>query len=266
MMVQDTSEASKSIAMITLTTGPALRISESTECGSFGFKSTPSELRHQGLRQWPRLECVRCEAGCADGRADQQFTSILTAPDFLGKGHRRTAKRVERRRHQEFVVEFCGPMVADVRFDHDELQAFFPEQPRLVDAKRAQPLGAGALEKAQVSRIVDDTAGVGVLPVDAYRELEGSHSMPTRETAAGLRRPPRRAARARNAARPRVSQRGREPSGRGSLAGSGTARRRPRACRAPRRGSPPGRRCRPALPKYSPSPSAGRRDSARPNP
>src|SRR5688500_3364089 len=107
-------------------------------------------------------------------------------------------------------------MVTDVRFDHDELQAFFPEEPCLVDAERAQPLAAGAFEKAQVIRIVDDTAGVGVFPVDAHRELEGSHSAPTRETAAGLRRPPRRAARARNAARLRASQRGREPSGPGS--------------------------------------------------
>src|SRR5687767_10912703 len=131
MIVQDTSDASSSIAMMTLTTGPAARISESTECGSFRFKSAPSELLHERLRQRPGLQGVRRDAGRADRRADQELAGRRPAADFLREGDRRAAERLEPRRHRELVVERRSPMVTDVRFDHDELEPFVPPEPRL---------------------------------------------------------------------------------------------------------------------------------------
>ena len=56
--------------------------------------------------------------------------------------------------------------------------AFVHSLSGLVDAALPEPLAAAALEKAQVRGMVDDAAGVGVFPVDAYRpgEVYG-HSM-----------------------------------------------------------------------------------------
>src|SRR5688572_5179835 len=167
MIVHETSDASSSIAMTTLTTRPALRISESTECGSFRFNSAPSELRRERLRQRPRLQRVRRDAGRADRRADQELAGRRAAAYFLRESDRRPALRVERCRHHELVVESGGPMVPDVRLDHDELEVFVLPEPRLVDAERSQPLAARALEESQVVRVVHDSAGVGVFPVDA---------------------------------------------------------------------------------------------------
>src|SRR5690606_4231223 len=42
----------------------------------------------------------------------------------------------------------------------------------LVEARRAEPLAARAFEEMQVARMIDDAAGVGVLPVDPDRDRE----------------------------------------------------------------------------------------------
>ena len=47
----------------------------------------------------------------------------------------------------------------------------------LHDAVLAQPLGARALEETQVVGVVDDAAGVGVLPVDTRLPAEGAHPL-----------------------------------------------------------------------------------------
>ena len=46
------------------------------------------------------------------------------------------------------------------------------DQRPLVEPDRAQPLAARALEVVQVHRVVDDAAGIGVLPEDPHRPRE----------------------------------------------------------------------------------------------
>src|SRR5690606_14234908 len=55
---------------------------------------------------------------------------------------------------------------------HEELAASLGELGVRRTAERAQPLGAGPLEEAQVVSVVDDAARIGVLIVDTDRPAE----------------------------------------------------------------------------------------------
>src|SRR5438309_10553283 len=83
-------------------------------------------------------------------------------------------------------------MKFDLDIAHDKHDAKFLAHRPLIDALRAQPLGARALKKAQITRVVDHTAGVGVLPVDADGpcECDVTHNLPSfpkRDCGAGCR-------------------------------------------------------------------------------
>src|SRR6184192_1888831 len=75
----------------------------------------------------------------------------------------------------ELVIEARGRAVLDREARHREHNAALARELLLRVSARAQPLGAGALEEAQVARVVEDAGAVGVLPVDAHRPAEGAH-------------------------------------------------------------------------------------------
>jgi hypothetical protein len=60
---------------------------------------------------------------------------------------------------------------------NDEDRARVVGELALIDAARAQPLGAGALEELQVVGIEDDAACIGILVVHAHRPDEAARGV-----------------------------------------------------------------------------------------
>src|SRR5205807_1084652 len=75
---------------------------------------------------------------------------------------------------QHIIQPRRGPLVHR-ETHHREHDAAITGELQLRMSPRAQPLGARALEKAQVVGVVDDAAAVGVLPVDARRPAKHAH-------------------------------------------------------------------------------------------
>ncbi len=78
-------------------------------------------------------------------------------------------RRMEFGSDDNFIIEDRGKKEVDGHAHHRELQPTVEAQPMLIDAERPQPLGAAALHELEVIRVVDDTAGVGVFPVDSLQ-------------------------------------------------------------------------------------------------
>ena len=122
----------------------------------------------------------------------------------------------------QLVIEARRGAVVDLQAHHREQDARARAPAACCEwPSDAQPLGARALEEAQVVGVVDDAAAVGVFPVDACRPGERAH----RASSNSCRLAPRaRAASGRSAGRRRASPCGRARCAPGSPAGSGTAR------------------------------------------
>jgi hypothetical protein len=73
-------------------------------------------------------------------------------------------------RHDQLVVESGRREKVGDAAAHDEQNAVVCRQPRLLHTETAQHLGAGALGEAQITGVVDEAAGIGVLVVDPHRE------------------------------------------------------------------------------------------------
>ncbi len=117
------------------------------------------------------------EARDAHARLDHELARAgRGAPvDALREAQRCRPLRLRLAAHLELIVEPRGRAVLDLEADHREQHPLLALQPLLREAARAQPLGARALEEAQVVGVVDDATGIGVLPVDARRPAEAAH-------------------------------------------------------------------------------------------
>ncbi len=120
------------------------------------------------VRQAPRFQAPRIQAGHAhasgsaaahrrDRRARCCWPNATLAPPS------RTRLAADQRGRRRAAP---GGGTAPDRH-HRKQDARVERQRPLRHAAGAQPLGASALEEAQIVRIVNDAAGVGVLPVDA---------------------------------------------------------------------------------------------------
>ena len=93
---------------------------------------------------------------------------LLEAKRCRPLGARRTG-------HEQLVIEPGGSPVVDAEAHDGEHDAGLGRERVLREPQGAQPFGARALEEAQVVRVVDDPATVGVLPVHARRPAERTH-------------------------------------------------------------------------------------------
>ncbi len=109
------------------------------------------------------------KAGDADGGRAQQLTGFGSTQDPLFEGHAGPLHMRQFGGHLQGVVE--ARRLDELHLDrpHHENDAVAVPQVVLLETDGAQPLGARPLEEFQVIDVVDDTAGVGVLVVDADR-------------------------------------------------------------------------------------------------
>ena len=75
----------------------------------------------------------------------------------------------------ELIVEPRRPAVLDGETDHREHDAGLPGEGLLRVAERPQPLRARPLQEAQIVRIIDYPAPIGILPVYTGRPREDAH-------------------------------------------------------------------------------------------
>ncbi len=83
------------------------------------------------------------------------------------------AQCLDRKSHVERIGEPGRQLVVDLDPADDEYDPVDSLEFRDRMADRGEPFGTGALQEAQVVRIVDDAPCVGVLVVDTDRQREG---------------------------------------------------------------------------------------------
>src|SRR6516165_10458105 len=150
MIAHELSDASSNIA-ITICTGMlACTISLRIESGSPIVHCLRGHGLAQELWQPPRPQARGIDAGDAHLRFDQKPGTLRPAR----RGAVDALREAQRRR--PFHARLAGDL---------ELRM----------ALCAQPLGARALEKAQVIGVIDDRAAVGILPVHARGPGEQAH-------------------------------------------------------------------------------------------
>src|SRR6185312_1028562 len=76
----------------------------------------------------------------------------------------------------QLVIQLRRATIFERQSRNSEQNSGRPRQLLLRVAQRAQPLGAGALEKPQIVRIVNDATTVRVFPVDADGPGKQAHS------------------------------------------------------------------------------------------
>src|SRR5512134_863385 len=169
MNSHDMNDTTASSAITPLTTGLAPRMSTQMSRSVVTFTASAGEPRGERRGQGSGLEIVAAHARRLDHRLGHRFlgaqralpqakVGVLAFHDFHGDAQR--------------VVQPRAAQEIDLRAPHDELQPVLGGQALLVDAEAAQPLGARALEIAQVVGIVDDAAEIGVLVVHPHRPGE----------------------------------------------------------------------------------------------
>src|SRR5262245_18917785 len=109
------------------------------------------------------------EARERDRRLDQ---GLFATKHLLLRDQPRASAGLDRDRHLEPVAQARRLVVADVEVMDHEGDAVFLLERRELEAQRAQPLGAAALQVLEVVRVVDDTRRVGVLVVDTNGKPE----------------------------------------------------------------------------------------------
>src|SRR5207302_364721 len=183
MIAQELKEASSSSPMTICTGTLAWTMSRRMESWSPTGGGLPGddlgEERRQALR--PQRTCVH--AGDAHVRFEERRglpaargpAAGAAAVDALREADRRRPEGLRLAGDLELVIEARGRAVLDREARHREHNAALARELLLRVSARAQPLGASALEEAQVAGVVDDAGAVGVLPVDAHRPAEGAH-------------------------------------------------------------------------------------------
>src|SRR6185437_14974204 len=96
-----------------------------------------------------------------------QAYSVRT-DDSLGEQDTGCATLRHSKRHRQFIIQQGWMQEVQLHVADEESQTTVPLQAGLVDAAGTQPLGACALQEAQVTGVVHDATGVGVFPVHAY--------------------------------------------------------------------------------------------------
>jgi hypothetical protein len=110
------------------------------------------------------LDCVEtCNAHAA---LQQQLTPETLAIDFLLKRQTRPGGLINSARHLQQIAVARRLHVARLKMNDNEDESVFLFQLNLFDAVRPEPFGARALHELELVRVVHDSAGVGVLPVD----------------------------------------------------------------------------------------------------
>src|SRR6185437_4410399 len=76
---------------------------------------------------------------------------------------------------EELIIQAGRLAILDSQADDCKHDTGVARERLLRVSQRPQPFGACSLEETQIVRIVDDTAAVGVLPIDASRPGEAAH-------------------------------------------------------------------------------------------
>src|SRR5215469_7157060 len=183
MICHEVSDASSS-SPITICTGTlACTINLNSDSGSFILCRLALYGFEQELRQAPRTHAERIDARDPHAGLDQQggrgASTLRTAVDTLREAQRRRPLGVWLACDLELVIEARRGAVVHLHAHDHEQQSLALRQLLLRVPVRAQPLGARALEVAQVVGVVDDGAAVGVFPVNACRPGENTHRSPS---------------------------------------------------------------------------------------
>src|SRR5262245_10120550 len=179
MIAQEVSDASSSSA-ITICTGTlACTISFRIESGSAIASCLRVHGLAQELRQPPGTQAPGIDAGDAHLRLDQKSLSLCparaSAVDPLCKEQRCSPFCARLTGDLQLIIESCRRAVIDLNAHHRKEDARLARELELRMAVRAQPLGARALEEAQVIGVIDDGAAVGIFPINPCRPGEHAH-------------------------------------------------------------------------------------------
>src|SRR5215472_5185600 len=178
MIAQEVSDASSSSA-ITICTGMlACTISFRIESGS-AIGCLRVHGLAQELRQPPGTQAPGIDAGDAHLRLDQKSLTLCparaSAVDPLRKEQRCSPFRARLTGDLQLIIEPCRRAVIDLDAHHRKEDARLARELELRMAVRAQPLGARALEEAQVIGVIDDGAAVGIFPINPGRPGKHAH-------------------------------------------------------------------------------------------
>src|ERR1700722_18886995 len=184
MIAQDISEAASRMPMTICTTRLACTIIRRIDISppisySLQCRRAPCSCRQlpdYDLRQAPGFQGRGIEAGDAYRGAQEQLALERCAPYALRKHDAGTALQPRLAADRQQIVEPRRTPVLRFQRHHREHHAGVARQRQLRHAARAQPLGARALQEAQVIRIIDNTPGVGVFPVDTRLPDEGNQA------------------------------------------------------------------------------------------
>ncbi len=110
----------------------------------------------------------------ASTQAARTRASISRAPSAGRSIHCENSIEAERRvndsmRRDQFVIEPRRRLELQIHLADHEHDAVRLAQFHLIHAAAAQPFGARAFEEMQISRVIDDAAGVGIFPINAHR-------------------------------------------------------------------------------------------------
>src|SRR5262249_46103177 len=133
----------------------------------------------QELRQPPGTQAPGIDAGDAHLRLDQKSLTLCaaraSAVDPLRKAQRCGPFGARLTGDLQLIIESGRRAVIDLDAHHREKDARLARELELRMAVRAQPLGARALEEAQVIGVIDDGAAVGIFPINPCRPGEHAH-------------------------------------------------------------------------------------------
>src|SRR6516225_3396761 len=183
MIAQEVSDASSSNA-ITIGTGTlACTISFRIESGSPIARYLRGHSLAQELRQPPGTQARGIDAGDTHLRLDQKSLPRRAARgstiDLLREAQRCGPFRSRLTGDLELIIEPCRRAVIDLDAHHGKEDARLARELELRMTLCAQPLGARALEEAQVIGVIDDGTAVGILPVHARWPGEHAHRSPS---------------------------------------------------------------------------------------
>src|SRR6185312_3689746 len=132
---------------------------------------------HEGLGQPSRLQCARIDAGNPHPRDEQRRLLPGVAPpeDRLLEPDRCRPIGARLAGDGELIIQPRRTAILDGEAGHREHNTGLLGERMLRIAERPQPLRARALQEAQIVRIIDYPAPVGVFPVYTGRPGEDAH-------------------------------------------------------------------------------------------
>jgi hypothetical protein len=92
--------------------------------------------------------------------------------DRLRKLHARGAQLFDRDMNIQFIVKTGRRNKTNMHVTHHEADSGVVAQPLLIDSASPKPFAARALQKTQVSGVIDHASRIGIFPVHPYRPAE----------------------------------------------------------------------------------------------